>query len=239
MVEKFFDLYFFKSLNNTNDKIKEINITRQTNNIALYSLNQKTGRGRKGRFWLSQKGDLTCSILIKKKISISDIGRVNILIASILINVFKNLGLANVEFKWPNDVLINKKKIAGVLIETNVSKNIVNQFTIGIGVNVKSRFTNSNFLSTSFNDLGIEIESINLFFLILKNLYFYIENFTKIEFSNLSKNLTKCFFDKESSMQILCGKNTHIGEFQKINSYGELMLKNEEGNLKIRYGEII
>lgn len=188
---------------------------------------------------MSQKGDLTCSILIKKKISISDIGRVNILIASILINVFKNLGLANVEFKWPNDVLINKKKIAGVLIETNVSKNIVNQFTIGIGVNVKSRFTNSNFLSTSFNDLGIEIESISLFFLILKNLYFYIENFTKIEFSNLSKNLTKCFFDKESSMQILCGKNTHIGVFQKINSYGELMLKNEEGNLKIRYGEII
>ena len=82
-------------------------------------------------------------------------------------------------------------------------------------------------------------ESLNLFFLILKSLYFYIENFTKIEFSYLSENLSKCFFEKKTSIKVSSGNKNNTGVFEKINSYGELLLKNKNGNLKINYGEII
>ena len=99
----------------------------------------KERKGRKGRVWKSKVGDLTCSILIKKKLDISEMGRINIIIVSIIINIFEDLGLNNVKFKWPNDIIINKKKIAGILIETSVSNNTVTQFIIGIGVNIKSR----------------------------------------------------------------------------------------------------
>ena len=60
----FFDLYFFKNLANTNDKIKEVVKNNDNSNLALLCLNQKKGRGRKGRVWKSKEGDLTCSILI-------------------------------------------------------------------------------------------------------------------------------------------------------------------------------
>ena len=66
MDTRFFDLYFFKNLENSNDKIKEVVKNNDNKNLALLCLNQKKGRGRKGRVWKSKEGDLTCSILIKK-----------------------------------------------------------------------------------------------------------------------------------------------------------------------------
>ena len=66
MTKKFFDLYFFKSLLNTNNKIKELQKCDDRNDskyTALYCQNQRNGRGRKGRKWKSQTGDLTCSFL--------------------------------------------------------------------------------------------------------------------------------------------------------------------------------
>ena len=51
-------------------------------------------------------------------------------------NILKNLGIKNVEFKWPNDIFIKKKKVAGILIETNVYRGKINKFIIGIGINI-------------------------------------------------------------------------------------------------------
>ena len=111
MKNGFFDLYFFKNIENSNDKIKEVFKKNDYSRLALFCINQKKGRGRKGRVWKSKAGDLTCSILIKKKLDISEIGRINIIIVSIIINIFENLGLNKVKFKWPNDIFINKKKL--------------------------------------------------------------------------------------------------------------------------------
>ena len=68
---KFYDLYFFKNLENSNDKIKELGKNNNNSSLALFCTHQKNGRGRKGRIWKSKKGDLTCSILIKKKLDLS------------------------------------------------------------------------------------------------------------------------------------------------------------------------
>ncbi len=241
MKEKFFDFYFFRTLKNTNDKIKEIEKSNNNNNpyLAVYCENQENGRGRKGKIWESKKGDLTCSFLIKKKININHLGRINLIVVSILIDIFKNLGFTQVKFKWPNDILINTKKISGILLETNISKNTINQFTIGIGININTKFKNKNFSSTSFNELGIKIDPLNIFFLIINNLYFYVDNFSSIQFNLLGTKLSRYFFDKNSSIKVRVGNKINIGIFKKINSFGELFLKNETGYFKISYGEII
>ena len=57
----FFDLYFYKSIKNTNDKLKEIRLVNPNRNISLFSAYQSNGKGRSGKVWLSGKGDLTCS----------------------------------------------------------------------------------------------------------------------------------------------------------------------------------
>ena len=94
MVKKYFDYYFYRSLENTNDKIKDLSVTEnKKSNLALFSYEQKKGRGRKNRLWISEKGDLTCSFLIKKKIKIKDLGKINLFIVSIIMNILKILEL--------------------------------------------------------------------------------------------------------------------------------------------------
>ena len=235
----FFDLYFFKNIENSNDKIKEVIKKTDNSRLALFCINQKKGRGRKGRIWNSKIGDLTCSILIKKKLDISEMGRINIIIVSIIINIFEDLGLNKVKFKWPNDIFINNKKIAGILIETSVLNNTVSQFTIGIGVNIKSRPNNLKYSSTSLFENGLRIKAHKLFFSIIKRLYFYIENYKNIEFLYLSKKLSDRFFNKKSLINVCNGNYKNEGLFSKIGCMGELIIKNKNKKLTITYGEII
>ena len=235
----FFDLYFFKNIQNSNDKIKEVIKKNDNSRLALFCINQKKGRGRKGRIWNSKIGDLTCSILIKKKLDISEMGRINIIIVSIIINIFEDLGLNKVKFKWPNDIFINNKKIAGILIETSVLNNTVSQFTIGIGVNIKSRPNNLKYYSTSLFENGLRIKAHKLFFSIIKRLYFYIENYKNIEFLYLSKKLSDRFFNKKSLINVCNGNYKNEGLFSKIGCMGELIIKNKNKKLTITYGEII
>ena len=239
MDNKFFDLYFFKNIENSNDKIKEVFKKSDNSGLALFCINQKKGRGRKGRVWKSKVGDLTCSILIKKKLDISEMGRINIIIVSIIINIFEDLGLNKVKFKWPNDIFINNRKIAGILIETSVLNNTVSQFTIGIGVNIKSRPNNLKYYSTSLFENGLRIKAHKLFFSIIKRLYFYIENYKNIEFLYLSKKLSDRFFNKKSLINVCNGNYKNEGLFSKIGCMGELIIKNKNKKLTITYGEII
>ena len=239
MSKEFFDLFFFKNLENSNDKIKEVVKNGCSPNLALFCINQKKGRGRKGRVWKSKVGDLTCSILIKKKLDISEMGRINIIIVSIIISIFEDLGLNNVKFKWPNDIFIKKKKIAGILIETSVLNNVVTQFIIGIGVNIKSRPDDLKYFSTSLFENGLNVNAHKLFFNIIKRLYFFIENYKNIEFMYLSKKLSNRFFNKKSLINVYKGNNKNVGLFSEIGCLGELIIKKKNKNLTIKYGEII
>ena len=90
-MNNFFDLYFYKSTNNTNDKLKEIRESNSNTNIALLSIIQNNGKGRSGKVWLSNKGDLTCSFLINQSLPFKNLGRINMIIINVLLNFLKIL----------------------------------------------------------------------------------------------------------------------------------------------------
>ncbi len=120
-----FDIYFNKSSLNTNDEVRNLIKTNYTrNNLALYTLEQKNGRGRMNREWISNKGDLICSFLINQKINTKEVGKVNLWFSQILLNLIRTK-IPNQDFKikWPNDIYFNDKKLAGILIETIIVEN--------------------------------------------------------------------------------------------------------------------
>ncbi len=240
MISEFFNFYFYKSLENTNDKIKELSsLENAKSHLALYSCLQKKGRGRKNRIWLSEKGDLTCSFLIKNSMNPEDIGKINLFVVSSLISIFKKIGIKKIEFKWPNDIFVKKKKIAGVLIETNVYKGQINKIIIGIGINFVSKNTDRKINCISLSDLRSSHDAISLFFLISESFYNLINSFKKINFKSLSKDLSKVFINKNSLVTINLGKKIITGRFKEINSTGQLLLIDQNRMLKLNYGEII
>ena len=237
----FFDLYFYKSVNNTNDKLKEIRLVNPDRNIALFSVEQIKGKGRLGRVWISNEGDLTCSFLINQSISFKDIGKINIIFVNILFNFFRNFNTRNsIKYKWPNDIQINNRKISGILIETFSNYKNIESFVIGIGVNLISSPTVESNKTISLAELNIKIEPIEAFFLLQKEVMSFFKEFNNLNFLSLSKNLNLNFYDNKKELNINLKNNIIKGTFKEINTRGELILNTlDKRNQKISYGEII
>ncbi|MBX7046743.1 MAG: biotin--[acetyl-CoA-carboxylase] ligase [Ignavibacteria bacterium] len=128
----------FEELDSTNKYAKENNLP--PDGIVLTSF-QKEGKGRFGRKWIAASDeDLTFSLVKKFNISVDNIHLVNFYTSYILSETLKSIlsshNNIHVHLKWPNDVLLNKKKICGILLEISGLHEDEKNFIIGIGLNV-------------------------------------------------------------------------------------------------------
>ena len=117
---------------------------------------QTDGIGTHGRAWYTtQKGNVAFSIGLEPNKPISKLQNLTIEIAEIVIEVFERLYQIKLQIKHPNDIMINKQKVGGILTETKLQGEIVKQLVIGIGIN-----TNNEEISTSIKkEFGIEIDN--------------------------------------------------------------------------------
>ena len=242
MRQKNLNFYFFKSLKNTNDKIKHLNLTDNPNksNLALFTDLQTTGRGRANNIWISSKGDLTCSFLINQKLNTNCLGQINILVSSIVLKIL-NIYFSNIDFryKWPNDIFIDDMKLAGLLIETNVKNNDILYFVIGIGINFIPKNELSNIKTISISDFSHNVKPINIFFELSKTICHSFNNFENLNFSSISNKLNKKAYFENKNISIKQNKKTLSGNFVGIDKYGSLMISNQNGIQTLSFGEVL
>ncbi|MBD3263924.1 MAG: biotin--[acetyl-CoA-carboxylase] ligase, partial [Candidatus Omnitrophica bacterium] len=104
---------------------------------AVYSDTQKKGRGRRGREWCSPPGGIYVSFVVRPARALQELKFLPVIVSYALIKVLRQNGIKDAYIKWPNDVMIENKKVAGVLVEARVSARV--EFAvIGIGLNVNS-----------------------------------------------------------------------------------------------------
>jgi len=138
--------------------------------LWVASLAQTSGRGRRGRRWQSEAGNLAASLVVVLP-GEADPGLVGFVAALALLRALGDVAsrcdpdnpAARFELKWPNDVLANGAKLAGILLEAERLKNGEMAIVAGIGVNVKSAPRDLPYRATSLADLGIDINAQDLF----------------------------------------------------------------------------
>ena len=170
-------------------KLKKFKTVKSTNDIAIQKIkknfkkgiivsdNQIKGRGQYGKKWISFKGNLFISIFfsINKSISLKKINHFNCKIIKKALSKIINCKIA---IKRPNDLLINKKKFAGVLQET-IIQNDKKYLIIGIGINMIKSPSIRNYPSTNiFKETGLKIHKEELIQIILKE---FKKNLKKFE----------------------------------------------------------
>jgi len=129
------NIQYFDTIDSTNKKTKEI-AEESTDGTVIISEEQTLGRGRLGRNWSSPKGkSLLISILIKPNIDPSKVSNITLVGAVALVKALEYFDIEGL-IKWPNDIIINGKKIAGILTELSAEINQVNYVVMGIGVNL-------------------------------------------------------------------------------------------------------
>ena len=167
------NIIYLNQTSSTNDEVW--NHLKNNNHIVVVTENQKKGRGRRNSNWLSlREKSLTFSLGIQLNKSNSSLIP---LVSSIAIyNAINDICKINIGIKWPNDILCNDKKIAGILIESKLKKSKM-IFNIGIGVNVnwdKNDIISSNLPNIS--SISLEIEEKIMREIILSNFMHQMEN---------------------------------------------------------------
>tara|TARA_B100001123_G_C15102951_1_gene944307 strand:- start:290 stop:874 length:585 start_codon:yes stop_codon:yes gene_type:complete len=132
------EIFKFKKVNSTNDVAIKLIKKEKKNTGCIYAEKQTKGRGRQGKKWISQKGNLFGTIFFPLRKDYPPFNEFTVINPIIISRVIKHYCKDEIiSFKWPNDVLVNKKKICGILQEI-ISVNSKKFLIIGIGINIIS-----------------------------------------------------------------------------------------------------
>ena len=133
------DIICFESITSTNDYLKIAPKKAKTRLLVCLSEEQTAGRGRLGRQWASPFGSnlyLSCRYSFQQ--DISELSGLSLVVGIALVTALRALGFYDISLKWPNDLLWQGKKLAGILIEMRAEAHGISEVIIGIGLNVNA-----------------------------------------------------------------------------------------------------
>ena len=230
------NIIFLPEIDSTNDLIKKYLINNISEGLVVVSETQTGGRGRRGRSWYSPpETGIYLSTLLKPDLELSKISIITLLagVAAILtINEFSN---QNAYLKWPNDILIDSKKVCGLLCETIKKNREPDSVIIGIGINVNQipeQFPEHlKNIATSIRIVnGFPIDRLAVIQSFLTNLdreyQTYLDEGESSVINKWSLN-TKLFGKKVS---IKHGSNVKTGSAMRLDELGRLVLLLDNGH---------
>lgn len=140
--------------------LAETNINTEHGTVIVAD-EQDEGIGRGKKKWASPRGGLWMSLIIKPKIEFAKINMISVISAISVCEAINDISQLKTFIKWPNDVLINEKKLAGILIDTNINNNKNDYIIIGIGINIDVDISKINLSIASNNIIPTRVTSIH------------------------------------------------------------------------------
>lgn len=242
------EIHYFPELKSTNIMAKEKALhieERIAEGTLIITERQTAGKGRLGRKWFSPAGGIWLSIILYPQLSPSYISRITLMTAVAAVKAIDIYTQIKPQIKWPNDILINEKKVCGILTEMSAELDIINWVVVGIGINVNidhQRFPEDIQANTiSLKEVsGKEILRVKLAQTFLQEFEKYYESLKRREFSSILKEWKLYSHTLGKKIRVDMGERIITGEAIDINEEGALILKKEDGELiKIISGTII
>lgn len=132
-------ILFFPKLNSTMDRARHLARNGTPHFTVVIAEYQEKGRGRLNRSWLSQRGGLWFTIILRPDLPTQLSFKVNFAASLCLAQTLNRLFNINVRVKWPNDILVDNKKLVGLLSEMETRGDMVSFVNVGIGINVNNQ----------------------------------------------------------------------------------------------------
>ncbi len=221
------------------------NIENLADKSIVHAANQTAGRGRLQRTWVNLgEGNLFLTFVLKPSNSFNEVySNLTQYLSVVLCKILEEYGLKP-QIKWPNDVLINGKKIAGILSETVMQGSLFKGLVLGIGVNLNTSEKDlTSVIDKEATSLNLEISKpvdVNLFLDKLAEEFFAdYDNFLQKGFELIKNDYISrtCFLDTEICVQVFNDKKCGIAK--AINDKGELVMSNNQKEFVLTIGDIL
>ena len=150
------NIFYYETIDSTQKEAwRKIENNNIENGSLIITNIQTSGIGTHGRVWHTEKNNnIAFSTVLFPNCDISKLDNLTYDIAEILVEIFKKMYQIDIDIKLPNDLIINNKKVGGILTETKLQGNRVKDLVIGIGIN-----TNQNEISEEIKDISTSIKN--------------------------------------------------------------------------------
>ncbi|HDZ91704.1 MAG: biotin--[acetyl-CoA-carboxylase] ligase [Deltaproteobacteria bacterium] len=133
------EIVYFRETDSTNARARELADQGAPEGTLVVAESQTKGRGRKGRSWFSPPGTgIYASLILRPDLSPDEAPRITFVTAISAAEALLSLTLLDVAIKWPNDILIKEKKVAGILTEISAEMDVIDYMVVGLGMNVNN-----------------------------------------------------------------------------------------------------
>ena len=230
---------YLQEIDSTNEFAKGI-APQEEEGIVIVADVQRRGRGRKTRTWSSPRGGLWMSIILKPSVHPKYITKLVFISALAVVETLAEFGIEG-KIKWPNDVLVNGKKICGILSEGKYSTDSVEYVVLGIGLNVNNQIPKDLLnVATSMREiLGFNIPIVEVFKRLIGKLDKWYIHYLKGNYEEIMDKWKMHSAVIGKRVRVITDKEEIIGVAVDIDENGALILKLDAGVLKrVYYGDV-
>lgn len=239
-----FKLEVHDHLESTNSYLMKKSSAGEAHATCVVANLQTKGRGRRGRTWQAGLGaSLTFSLLWRFQCGASALSGLSLAVGVALIRALHEAGISQAQLKWPNDVLIGREKLAGILIELQGDMEGPSTAVIGVGINLKLPANIKQQIDQPVIDLdSVTTQNINpnaLLGILLKHLAAVLSNFEQHGFAHVRDEWIKHHAYHQKSVRMLHpdGRET-TGTAIDVAEDGILLVKTSLGEQRFSSGEI-
>ncbi len=241
---------YFEELDSTNIKAKQLAEAGEEEGLVVIAESQTSGKGRRGRCWKSGKGEgIYMSFLLRPPVLPTQASALVFMTALVVAESIEKYFGISAGIKWPNDVVVNGKKLCGILIEGSAEESTVHYMIVGVGINANTeefpeelkKKATSLFLETKkkINRLEFTTELINAFdqyykkFLEAQNLRPFLEKYNA-RLVNRDKEVKIYYGLAESANP----EKIETGIAKSVDEHGALVVFVNGQEKRVMYGEV-
>ena len=236
---------YYPEVDSTNIRAKQLGEAGALHGTLVIADRQTAGRGRRGRGWDSPSGEnIYMSLLLRPEFAPDKAPMLTLVMAySVMQGLQSCLQEAKFQIKWPNDIVLNGKKIVGILTEMSTEIDYINHVVIGVGINVNmDEFPGeiSEKATSLRKETGGLVKRAPLAAEIVKRFEVNYKQFLRVEnLSFLREDYNRMMINCGREVKILGAQNTFCAHALGINDEGELLVRREDGSIETVYaGEV-
>lgn len=238
------EVLYFDTIDSTNTKAQELAEKGYPSGTLVVADKQESGKGRRGRSWVSPSGTgIFMTLMIKPDINPNNASMLTLVAALAVAKAITSVTGEKALIKWPNDIVINGKKVCGILTEMNAQFDYINHIVVGIGINVHNESFPEE-ISHMASSLMIEAggKRFHRAQIIAETMsYFeqYYDTFLKTQdLSALVREYDELLVNRNKSVRVLDPKEPFDGKAMGITPKGELIVDTWESRKLVSSGEV-
>jgi len=223
------NIIYYDVIDSTNRQAKIVAMDGACHGTIVVAEQQQKGKGRRGKCWSSPYGEgIWISMILRSNIEPSSASMITLVAGLAVCNVVKEITTLDAKIKWPNDIVVNGKKVSGILTEISTEISKIDYLVVGIGLNVNTVEFDEE-ISSIATSLKNEANKSFSRKQLLQNILFEFERLYEIflkteDLTELIEDYKKCSINIGKYVKVISGNDVLVGKVENIDKEGQLVI---------------